>query len=829
MKSRPILPAKLGIPLLSLLYVLVAAITLGVNPFKGETVTPFDLLANQPAWSSPATAAPIRNNQRSDALDALLPFWLNAKNQLEHGHLPLWNDKPTGGEAGLLDVTQVLLVPAFWIFAAVPSSPLGYYLAILFNLSVAGLGMHLFLRRQVAFPAALMGGVTFAFCGFNAAWLYWPHVLTIMWCPWLLLAIDRCAKRPGVTASISIAATTALVILGGFPFVTLLAIEAGGLLALLYFGLWFRAERGTAWRFIGWYAVGSWLGVLTCAIPIVGFLYWLRRINIGYRAGGSFLTWHDWDLLFPIRAWNTHLVEPTMYVGVACVVLASVGILIFIVRKQSRLKPLPLFGLILLIISAGLVFGLWPQWLVGWLPGMSSNPWSRAICILDISLILLGAFAIDEVWVSAVLHRIAVLEVFVAVIVLAQIGEITVFFRQFNGAVSAKDFYPATAAISYMQTHTGPFDYVIADKSFLISGTLGAYGLREWFAHGFRTPALHDDMKQMVHDPFTSPTASRIAASNIRYKSPMLDQFNVRYLALDKAAPLYGTTPHIPSDVGRTALPPMPSAHWSQSFVLQQPTALTGISVRLATYAKSDLPGSLVLVLDAPNGKVLATSGIDASVVSDNAMQLFHFPSPVSLQGGNYAFHIHYTPAQDESPITAWAWNIKADGSLLLNGNPISKTVDYVLGVSPPHGAVWRQAFVGRNTAIWENSRSPDGPYFVDTLDSVPNAKSGASVRVLSYTPAAFTLRYDGSSRGYVVAPMMWAPGWNVDANSRSVDAKLVAGVMPAIPVEGPTTMSFSYRPVALRWLWPWLAAMVATIVSMMAASHLLERRAHDA
>jgi hypothetical protein len=603
-----------------------------------------------------------------------------------------------------------------------------------------------------------------------------------------------------------------------------LALEAGGLLALVYFGLQFRTKRKEAWRFLGWYASGSWLGILICAIPIIAFLEWLRRYDVGYRTGGSFLAIHDWNLLFPIRAWNTPHVEATMYVGVACVALAIIGIIVFIARAWSRLNPLPLFAMILLIVSTGLVFDLWPRWLVGWLPGMSFNPWSRAICILDISLILLGAFALNEGWLCAVKHRVRLLQAAIFTILLGQAGEIAAFFHQFNGAVPTAEFYPSTSAIEYMQAHAGPFDYVIADRSFLISGTLGAYGLREWFAHAFRTQPLQDAMKDMVRDPFTSPTASRIAASSIRYRSPIMGQFNVRYLATDRAMPLHGVQPKIPANVGQTALRPMPETHWVQFFKIQHANSLAGISVRLATYRQSDLSGTLSLMLASPDGKVLATSRIDASVVNDNAMQLFSFPHPVLLDAGEYAFYIHYRQARPNTPITVWASNIDAGGPLLLDGHPTPKTVQYVLNMMPPRDAVWTQAFVGQNTVVWENTRSPNGPYFIDALGTVPSAPSGTKVQITHYTPGAFSLKYTGTKLGYVVVPMMWAPGWHIRADGESLQPQLMAGVMPAVPVHGATTISFRYRPVALRWFWPWLALLTITVGAMVAVPRKCKR-----
>src|SRR5690606_17924626 len=116
------------------------------NPFKGETTGPFDLLASYPGWNPTTEHVPVRHGSRSDVLDSVLPDWIEASRQIRQGHLPLWNPLPAGGRAGIVDPTRSQVSPAFLAFALSPDPELGFYLATLLNLCIAGLGMHLLVR-----------------------------------------------------------------------------------------------------------------------------------------------------------------------------------------------------------------------------------------------------------------------------------------------------------------------------------------------------------------------------------------------------------------------------------------------------------------------------------------------------------------------------------------------------------------------------------------------------------------------------------------------------------------------------------------------------------
>jgi hypothetical protein len=136
----------------------------------------------------------------------------------------------------------------------------------------------------------------------------------------------------------------------------------------------------------------------------------------------------------------------------------------------------------------------------------------------------------------------------------------------------------------------------------------------------------------------------------------------------------------------------------------------------------------------------------------------------------------------------------------------------------------FHRVFEGAGTAIYENSQSPDGPYFLADISRTPNATSGRNVYIERYRPDAFKLRYEGSSPGYVVVPMSITTDWQVTVNGRQQTPVLKGGVLPTVKLSGPATIDFAYQPRVLRWFHPWLAVLITMIAIMVAADRYLGR-----
>ena len=794
-----------------------------MNPFRGKTVTPFDLLISQQGWHAVNPDVRVRNYERSDPLDTNIPRWTNARKQLRSGHMPYWDDVAAGGDASFLNLTGGMLTPDFVIFTVAPDPADGFYLAILFNLIVAGLGMHLFLRKHFGLLAAFTGAVTFMLCGFHTAWLYWPHVRTSIWLPWLLLAIEACAARPRMRTGLAVGLASAMVVLGGFPFVGMLILEAGGLYVLAWAFVQWRHGQAP-WRLLGWYAAGSVFAFLLCAIPLAQFIMWLGQYEIGYRHGGSLVHLRDWKLLFAPWSYMKRRVEFTMYDGTVMTVL-SVLAFVGLLFRWRRNTVFSSWSIILLVASAGFVFGFWPMWLVGKLPGMSSNVWTRAIIVLDLAIICLGAWAIDWLWTRRPARWGHVVRFLVLALALIQLADQGMFFRAYNGAVPKRYYYPETGAIQFLSSHTGPFDYVIADKSYLISGTLGTYGLREWFAHKFKSPPLRDALMKMAVDPLHSPTSSRLNVNQIRVDSPDMATFNVRYLAVQAGADIYARMPPKPKHARHVALPALPEHHWVQPLVIKDPQVIRGLSVRLATYHQSNLQGTVRLTAKNPDGEVVATVQRPAKSIRDNAMERFDFAQPLSLQAGRYTITLDYDRDGGTRPITAWAFKgrgLEPPTRLVVDGKKENAALDYRLHENRQQGA-FRRVYSDGSVDVLANMHSPGGPYFLGALDQTPTSDSAKDVHLADYRAEKFGLRYDGAGAGYVIVPMEMTSNWYVTVNGKSSegDVALKDGLMPAVHVSGPSNIEFAYHPRVLNWIYAWLGGVVLSLALM----YMVDRR----
>lgn len=799
--------ARFGVKLLPLLaYIALAVGVIGANPFAGETVGPFDLLVAQAGWTVQGEPTQVRNAERSDVLDSLLPNWIYQRGKIREGHPSTWNPLSSGGQPGIQDFASAELTPAFAIFAISPNAALGFYLATLFNLTMAGWGAHLWLRRRVALLPAVFGAVTVMLCGFHTAWLYWPHTLTSIWICWLLWAIDRWWQIPSYGRFASMVGFSALLLLGGFPFVTLLGAGAAMLYLLC---LWIADRQPRALMRVGGFGLAWIVAMMLCAIPLISFLSWFVGFDVSYRVGGSQLHLpRDARFLLPHFAKLMPHVESTMYAGLLGLVLAVLAFG-FILWRRAKVGVLGLYSLLLGAAGVTLVFEIIPAAYLSWVPGLAHNPWSRSIIILDIALAAASTFCLN-----GVLKQMG--SKFLAWFVLAsliayQAVDLASLFRQFNGPVPASYFYPSDPLLTKIKQNIGPFQSVIADNNFLVSGTLGAYGIPEWFAHAFKSANKKSVLEKVIDDPFTSNTATLVEAESIQLSSPVMAALGIRYVLGDSGLVLAGLQPDFGQGVTVPApapLPPMPGREWVQSFNLASSYHPQSILVRLATYAKTGLAGEVVMTMYR-NGEAepIARSTIEASTVLDNQMATFPLPKALILAPGDYRFRFAYQHAGTTDRLTAWYTPAPAKNcSLQLDGKTMPGCIDLELVKARADLGAFVPIALENGMYLMENKNVPAGPYFLPSLKAWPSRESSKEVRLLSRAGPDFKLKYLGSDSGFVVVPMsLPEKDWHVRLNGREVSPEWYLGGLPAFSVDAPATLEFSYRPRSLRY-GPWIS-----------------------
>ncbi|HTG47151.1 MAG TPA: hypothetical protein VK646_05815 [Actinomycetota bacterium] len=306
---------------------------LGIRSFSAA-----DLVLGRAPWQATAPEGFVAQNPFvSDTVDGYLPMRAEFRRQLFAGHLPLWAADPSGGSplGSVPDfgVLSPLNLP-YWVM------PLWYApgIAKLLELAVAIGATFLFLRRiGLGRTAGMVGGLVYAFCGFQVVWTNWPQTHVGALIPALFWAVELAIDRRTLRAALPITLIAAVMLFEGFPSVTGYAVIA----AAIYAAVRLVAERepaAAARRRTGAFlAVAAVLAVGVAAIQLLPFLHRLGLIDLAYRqqTAGDHLPLHAiLTLAFPdalgspLRRsyWGAiNYIELQSFIGASALVLIAVA------------------------------------------------------------------------------------------------------------------------------------------------------------------------------------------------------------------------------------------------------------------------------------------------------------------------------------------------------------------------------------------------------------------------------------------------------------------------------------------------------------------------
>jgi hypothetical protein len=441
------------------------------------------------------------------------------------------------------------------LFLAVKDNALAYYLAGLAKLVISGFGGYLLLKTFVRWLPSLWGGIVFMLCGFNAAWFFWEQVSTAMWIPWLLWATVMYLKTEDAKWLPAIAVTSLLMIFGGFPAVAAFGFYSFSLLVLVWnihkaFAGNSRAGSPdirslrlfSKKTVLPLFAVG--IAFLMAAIALLPFLDNMAGVNLSYRTGGG-TPFSIRDMLLFFFYENPPQVERTAYIGIPVVLFAAAGIVSFFRTDEDNRKRFVFFNVLLLVFTVSITFGLIPHQLIAAMPVFKNNSWGRLIVVPLLGLAVLSSLGLDFVisklppvlsravnMTPANAHRLAL--VLVIGITIVQFHSQKKLFNNFNAVVPSAWFYPLTPSIQYVKERLKPLQSVIADRSYWFSGTLGGYGITEWYGHSFRTDREKEVLASLSDDPFPSATSAAVDSGYIHYDSPLMDKLAIKYLLVSK-------------------------------------------------------------------------------------------------------------------------------------------------------------------------------------------------------------------------------------------------------------------------------------------------------
>jgi hypothetical protein len=799
-----------------LVFICLAAYAMGANPFSGETVAPFDRLLQFQGWSAIPGDRTAVHAERSDILDSQLPAWITLKEQIRRGETPLWYPNGAGGQPISLELCN----PAFLLFVLVKDNALAYYLTGLAKLIISGFGCFLLLRVFLRWVPSIWGGIVFMLCGFNAAWFFWEHLTTAMWIPWLLwgtvMYLETEDKRwlPVVTI------ISLMLIFGGFPPVAAFGFYSLGIivfawnLSSLLSGYRRRPSHDAGLKHffirtvLPFLAAG--LAFPMAAITLVPFRDAMSAINLGYRTGGGthFRGLYDLSLFFSYEA--PPEVERTAYVGIAVLLLAMVGIFSAVRSADRNLRRFAFINVFLFVSSASIAFGLLPHGLIRALPVFDSNPWGRTVIVAILALSVLSAAGLDffaSKFRESAVERTRVTPVLAGGLLAAALIGLFVFqfysqkrlFNGFNAVVPSAWFYPATPSIAYVKERLRPLQSVIADaSSYWFAGTLGAYGIPEWFAHSFRTDKEKQVLGELAHNRSKSQTTMVIDGKSIHFDSPLMDKLAIKYLLVSRDVGNRRLL-ELP-ELSREEVPPLPHNSWRQHIHIPKDIDAGAIGLSFGTYGAEHAPAHVRMTLYRDTDeKYLLEAYLDRREITEKEWAFFPLPDRTVLNKGGYYLEVSLPGYSGPGSLTAWATKAPVNtGSFLeINGIKTALSLIWKIGYFEDMALAaekWNMISLENDIIIYDNRQVTNSAYFVKNLTPSAVADfSGLDVKQVSVD--RIEIHNSQRAAGWIVLPMRLHPSWKALVDNRPVGYDTYLDMLPAIPVRGPAHVTFRFEP----------------------------------
>ncbi len=186
--------------------------------FKGLIPIPADIVTNTYLpWRS-HYFGPVQNPILSDAISFTYPMRTLAVDIMQQGQLPLWNPYILMGTPLLANLQSAPFSPTIFLYFLTDTAT-AWGLQVVAQHFLAMLFMYVLLRYwKIGKSASLLGGLIYAFAGFNTIWSQWNiHTLTAAFLPIIIYfaekLIEEKKKITGVFLSVSIAAQ----LLSGYP------------------------------------------------------------------------------------------------------------------------------------------------------------------------------------------------------------------------------------------------------------------------------------------------------------------------------------------------------------------------------------------------------------------------------------------------------------------------------------------------------------------------------------------------------------------------------------------------------------------------------------
>lgn len=389
-------------------------------------------------WGFPA-GVPVKNPITTDVPSFMYPMQTFAMQQLRQLKMPLWNPLILAGTPLLANFQSAPFSPTSFVYAFLNDANAWTAQVILQHI-LAAIFTYILLRNwKVSKFGSVVGGVIFAFSGFNMLWSQWNgHTLAAAFIPLILYFQDKYIKTRKLTFAAGLGIALALQVYSGYPQVLIYTALAMGLLLLC------SVPKKKYKSFLIITAVLGVFSLLGLGMSSVQILPGAELLSLSQREvephpfEWAFLPWSKVITFLAPDYFGNHATKNywgpqdytsnTGFVGIVAIVFAIASLY----KKFSQKKYILLlaFASLVLAFPTPISVFLWKSGLLG-LQAASAH---RSLVLFNLAIALLASFGVDYL----VSKQIVKVKRFIIISSLILLGYLGYSFYQYSQLLSPK-------------------------------------------------------------------------------------------------------------------------------------------------------------------------------------------------------------------------------------------------------------------------------------------------------------------------------------------------------------------------------------------------------
>jgi hypothetical protein len=265
-------------------------------------------------------------------------------------------------------------------------------------------------------------------------------------------------------------------------------------------------------------------------------------------------------------------------------------------------------------------------------------------------------------------------------------------------------------------------------------------------------------------------------------------------------------------EISHELAPPLPDNTWKQHLYLaQNDMEITALGFLFSTYGADHAPANVRLALSRDNHEITSVE-LDKNRIHDNEWAFFEFPGKGFFGKGMYSLAVSLPGYAGPDKVTAWATKSRQEtGSFLeLNGWNTDRSLKmdvhaYLIKrdmkfFDKNFEKKWEIINLDSDFMIFENKKVTNSAYFIKDLEPANDQIDFPGLDVRQPSADLITVNYSKENAGWIVLPMHLHSGWKAYIDDRRVPYDAYLGMLPAIPVQGPSRVIFKYEPESFRW-----------------------------